>query len=315
MSTPQGDSAGRDALSGPAILNFATGMIASGGVLAILFPLDALKTHAQTNHSAFASLGWQGAGWPPRSELLRMASRVYRGFTPAIIEHSLNRGAMFGFATIIKDATPSTWSEPARDATSGGGAAVVKTMVLHPLDTMKTRWQLGQPRWEVMGLYNGVVPAMLRSSPGMAIWMSLRNFLSREVPEGLMSDTSRHFIIGCASSTVTDVCTFPFDTLKKTMQYAPTRHAPRTGHRGTRASTLLACLRRAETSKGRSPGWLATASELLAKGGFRRFFYGYPVRFSIVAAKGGIDNSVYVAVKRMLQPIVCPDSRDRSVPV
>jgi hypothetical protein len=46
---------------------------------------------------------------------------------------------------------------------------------------------------------------------------------------------------------------------------------------------------------------VAVASDLLATGGFRRFFYGYSARLSIVAAKGCIDNTTYVWVKRLLQ--------------
>jgi hypothetical protein len=266
---------GRDAISGAADLNFWAGFYSSGLVLAALFPLDAIKTHAQTNHADgyFASLRWQGS-WGST------IARVYRGFFPAIFEHSINRGMMFAVATKIKDATPKTWSEPARDATSGGGAAVIKTVLLHPLDTVKTRWQLGQPGWGLTGLYNGVVPAIARSSPGMAIWLATRNYLSRELPEGWVSDTARHGIVGMMSSVITDMCTFPFDTLKKTMQ--------------------------AEAAKGRSPSvrellGVAMASDLLATGGFRRFFYGYSARLSIVAAKGCIDNTTYVWVKRLLQ--------------
>ena len=113
-------SDGRDALEGKASLNAAAGAVASGTVLAVLFPMDVLKTHMQT------------------AELDRrtLFSRLYRGFTPAVLEHSLNRYMLFGISTLIREQVPREWPEPARDATSGFGAAFVKTVCLHPLDTV-----------------------------------------------------------------------------------------------------------------------------------------------------------------------------------
>ena len=50
-----------------------------------------------------------------------------------------------------------------RDAAGGIGAGLGKTALLHPLDSVKTRWQLGQPAWPAeqrlsafaAGLYRG----------------------------------------------------------------------------------------------------------------------------------------------------------------
>eukprot|EP00965_Chrysotila_dentata_P250899 6209709-Pleurochrysis_carterae.AAC.2 len=100
---------------------------------------------------------------------------LYRGFSPAMAEHALNRGILFGLGSVIKKKLPESWAEPVRDAASGGGAALFKTVMLHPADTIKCRWQLGQPRSELGGLYQGFGPAAMRSSVGMAIWLSVRN--------------------------------------------------------------------------------------------------------------------------------------------
>jgi hypothetical protein len=165
---------GRDALEGRASLNAAAGGIASGSLLVVLFPIDVIKTHLQTaalDHQTLAYL---------RKTLL---PRLYRGLTPAVIEHSVNRSMLFGVGTLLRDRIPASYPEPARDALSGFGAAFSKTMLLHPIDTVKCRWQLGQPRGNLGGLYNGITAAVTRSAGGMAIWLALRNWLERSLPQ------------------------------------------------------------------------------------------------------------------------------------
>jgi hypothetical protein len=50
----------------------------------------------------------------------------------------------FGAGAAIKSGTPIWWPELARDAVSGGLSAAFSTTLLFPLDTLKTRMQLGQ---------------------------------------------------------------------------------------------------------------------------------------------------------------------------
>ena len=76
-------------------------------------------------------------------------ARVYRGITPAISEHVVNLSILFGVGSYFRSATPETWPDPLRDAVAGAGAALFKTATLHPVDTLKCRWQLGQPRDQV----------------------------------------------------------------------------------------------------------------------------------------------------------------------
>lgn len=270
---------GRDLLQGKASLNAAAGALASGAVLSLLFPFDVLKTHVQT------AVLHRGVLLP----------RLYRGFTPAIVEHSLNRYMLFGMSTLVRDQMPQRWTEPARDALSGFCAALVKTACLHPLDTIKCRWQLGQSRTELGGLYNGFSAAALRSAGGMAIWLASRNQLERSLPDEkstdgvcsrllpasimavLASDTARHFMSGAFASIITDLVTFPLDTLKKNLQAASGGHITLSG----------SC---------------SMAVQLLKKGGLIRFYHGYSVRLAMVGMKGALDNVVYVYCKRMLEP-------------
>ncbi|KAL1526824.1 hypothetical protein AB1Y20_015516 [Prymnesium parvum] len=266
---------GRDLLEGKATLNAMAGGVASGAVLAVLFPMDVIKTHVQTAEF-------------DRRVLL---PRLYRGFTPAIVEHSLNRYMLFGISTIIRDQMPQQWPEPARDASSGFGAALIKTICLHPLDTIKCRWQLGQPRYDLNGLYNGFSAAATRSAGGMAIWLAARNHLERvlpdenssrsaRVPSFLVSDNARHFLSGAIASMLTDLATFPFDTLKKNLQAAPS---------GKGASMV---------------GFSSMTSQLLRNGGILRFYHGYSLRLTMVGLKGAMDNVVFVYCKRYLEPFI-----------
>ena len=246
-------------MSGHAGINAAAGAAAGATVLAVLFPIDLAKTFMQAN----------GTSVPETAQKLLQSKapfgRMYRGLTPALLEQFVNRGMLFGVGAMIKCRVPNGWPEPVRDAACGAGAAFIKATVLHPLDSIKCRWQLGQPRFRNFGgLYRGLSPALVRSSFGMAIWLASRNHLERTLPcptgsaaaaaagwGAPMMASTHHLIVGALSSAVTDLCTFPFDTLKKGMQATggasggsgsraalAHRRGPASGFRG-RYSTLL----------------------------------------------------------------------------
>lgn len=202
--------------------------------------------------------------------------RFYRGIGPALSEQMLNRFMLFGVGAFIKGRVPAEWPEPIRDAMSGATAALVKTSVLHPLDTVKCRWQLGMPWDDLHGLYRGLGPATVRSSCGMAVWLASRNQLERTLPEDTPTWVAcRHFIAGALSSALTDLCTFPFDTLKKGMQASSG---------GGVAATLLAEARRLHT-----------------EGGLSRFYAGYVPRLFMISINGALFNATFVALKTRLE--------------
>ena len=265
-------SKAHDAFSGDATVNAVAGAGAASIVLAALFPIDSAKTHAQARGLTLAET-WRGirASESP----LR---RAYRGFSPALCEQALNRSMLFGVGALIKNhLIPAEWPEPMRDMSSGAAAAFAKTSVLHPLDTVKCRWQLGMPLHQLDGLYGGFVPAQLRSSVGMGIWLASRNQLERSLPhDGAYWPSVRHLVAGALSSLLTDLCTFPMDTLKKAMQAD-----------GSRASA--------------APSFLTTVTRLRAEGGVPRFYAGYGARFVMISVNGALFNAAFVALKARLE--------------
>jgi hypothetical protein len=269
-----------DAMAGAAAVNAAAGSLAAGSVLVGLFPIDVAKTYMQARGATAAATATALLADGASAATVR---RFYRGIGPALSEQMINRFMLFGVGSVVKRHMPATWPEPARDAASGVTAAFAKTAILHPLDTVKCRWQLGMAWSQLAGLYSGFGPASVRSSCGMAIWLSSRNHLERTLPdEGrFWSSAGRHFVSGALSSALTDLCTFPFDTLKKTMQ----------------ADGAAA----AET---RTPLTLrSVAARLLSEGGVARFYRGYLARFVMVSVNGALFNSAFVAIKQRLEGV------------
>ena len=262
-------------------LNATAGALAGTLVMSSLFPVDAVKTFMQANGtSATEACRILAHNQPNAAALLR---RVFRGITPALVEHAINRSLLFGMGSYFKSAMPDTLPEPARDALSGGGAAMIKTVALHPIDTMKTRWQLGQERFNFFGMYRGVTPATIRSSFGMAIWLTTRNALERSLEPGQGESPRwwRHLASGALSSVMTDALTFPLDTLKKNMQAAKSR-------REMTASTHMT----------------TTAMSLVSEGGVFRLYRGYTPRLLMVSVNGALFNTAFVTFQKLLVPFV-----------
>ena len=132
------------------------------------------------------------------------------------------------------------------------------------------------------GLYNGVAPAAVRSSVGMAIWLAARNHLERVLPDDSAAwRASRHFLSGALASVAVDVVTFPLDTLKKNLQAAP----------------------------GGSRAGVAREAARLLEGGVARFYRGYVARLALVSLNGALFNAILVSTKRVLGPIFDVNSR------
>ena len=255
-------------------VDFIAGAIAGCTVRACLFPIDTIKTNMQRS----------GAGLTKTVRFLlpspSAASLLYRGITPALLEIGVNRGALMGLSTGVKRMLPSNLPEVARDASAGFVAGMLKTVALHPLDTLTCRGQVGQaqlallfPRPQFTALYSGIGPAFARSAGGMAIWLSVRNLLQRSAPDSLQSTPwARDCLVGVASTGFTDMCTFWLDTLKKNLQ--------------ADGGNVILLLR-----------------QLINDGGLLRLYRGYGPRLLMVSVNGGLWNWVYVRGQEALGPM------------
>lgn len=252
--------------------NFVAGAVAGCAMRTICFPIDTIKTNMQRSGTGLIAVVRSLRSSPST------VAALYRGITPAVMEIGVNRGLLMSVSTAIKDQLPGGLSEVERDATAGLVSGIIKTSVLHPLDTLTCRGQVGRaqldliwPRPQVAVLYGGLSPAIMRSAGGMAIWLSVRNSLERRahIIDSLQgSPWLRDWLVGMASSAFTDLCTFPLDTLKKNLQ--------------ADGGNVLVLARR-----------------LVVDGGFFRLYHGYSPRLLIVALQGGLWNFIYVRVQEL----------------
>ena len=137
-----------------------------------------------------------------------------------------------------------------------------------PLDTLKTRWQTGQPAPSFGQMYFGYLPAITYSAFGMGLWVCCRNFLERQIPDpGSHRGALRywkHLLTGALAGVFVQLPTFPFDTVKKRMQASE------------------------------NPGTLMSEARLLLDaGGPGRFYRGFTLKCGFVALNGALFNAVY----------------------
>ena len=204
---------------------------------------------------------------------LRGVRNLYGALLPTYAMLGARQALKFGGGAAVKRRLPEHWPEIARDATAGSISAVTSTTLLYPLDTLKTRWQTGQPSPRLGQMYAGYGPAVSYSAFGMALWVVSRNALERSLPdlEGAMGH-SKHFVCGGIAGLCVQVPTFPFDTLKKRLQSA---------------------------SVSRSA--LDEVRVLLREGGPMRFYRGFWVKCGFVALNGAVFNTVFVACRKLLR--------------
>ena len=256
-----------DAFGGDARVNALAGAIASSAVSFILLPCDMMKTLMQTQGSTFT----QG-----RHVLLSNIGMksCLKSAAPAITETFISRFALFGIGAVIKQSClPSSWEEIYKDAIAGSSSALIQKAVLHPMDTIKARWQMSLELKSFGELYQGFVPAAVRSSVGMAIWLVSRNAMDRNISTKKELIWVKHFLIGGISSALVDVTTYPFDTIKRRMQ----------------------------TLRDKKEGGMMKEARFLLASGVQRFYKGYSARILMVVLNGALFNGAFVTCKRAVE--------------
>ena len=144
----------------------------------------------------------------------------------------------------------------------------------------------------------------------MALWLSSRNRLEAELPrDGAFWHATRHFIAGALSSALTDLCTFPLDTLKKAMQAgavagaasAAPAHAPPTPAVLLASGAVAPPTHVSPAVRAAEPGLRGVARRLRAEGGLARFYRGYTLRVIMISINGALFNAAFVGVKSRLE--------------
>mmetsp|Transcript_14670 Transcript_14670/g.28908 ORF Transcript_14670/g.28908 Transcript_14670/m.28908 type:complete len:268 (+) Transcript_14670:88-891(+) len=203
--------------------------------------------------------------------------QLYLALPPTVAMLGMKQGLIFGSGAELKKQTPQIWPEWARDATSMGISALVCTAFLFPMDTLKTRLQVGKPlpgmcpsQW-----YRGFVPAVSHAVVGRPVWMVMRNGLERNVPDPQSHSLQywKHFVCGGLTGTVVTLVVFPLDTLKKLLQ--------------TNGQTHVSIRTEVKT--------------LFKSGGIHRFYRGFSVKLAMNFTQGALFNTIFVACNKFIE--------------
>jgi hypothetical protein len=203
--------------------------------------------------------------------------QLYAALPPTVVMLGMKQALIFGSGAAVKKKLPERWPEPVRDAASMGFSAFICTSLIFPMDTFKTRMQLGTS-WPTPGQwYQGFTPAMGHAIVGRALWMVSRNALEQRLPEpeSVSLKYWRHFLCGGITGVIVTGAVFPLDTMKKLLQAAELEK------RGLRD----------------------TAIELYRDGGLLRFYRGCSVKLIMNFTQGALFNAIFVAVSNSLESL------------
>ena len=237
-------------------LQFMSASIAACGAVTITHPFDVLKTRRQLQNELVAAnkldlsrlekislrsvWRWEGV------------SGIYRGLQPAYIYQILMNGVRFAVYEptrlfLGKSLIPLTggqeWIQVPCNVLSGATAGVLGAAIGSPFNLIKTRLQSSSPHFStghqhhyrgmtdamiriarssegLLGLYNGVPAAVLRTAVGSAVQLSSYDFLKEAAVNyaGLRSDNiAVHFAAALTSGVLVCTAMNPFDVIMTRM--------------------------------------------------------------------------------------------------
>jgi len=263
-----------DALAGdPKIVGSAAAM-AGAMQTTVLLPLNTIQTHMQHKGAHLSSTirhifarGFLSGTWS-----------LYMALPPTMAMVAMRQGLIFATGSQMKKHMPSHLPEPARDALSMAGSALILSGFLFPFDTVKTRMQLQMSLPRPSEMYRGFLPAAYHSIVGRALWMSVRNGLESTIPnpESPRLLYWKHFMCGGVTGVCVTVSVFPFDTLKKRLQ------APVDAQKHT---------------------VIGEARALYAEGGVSRFYRGSAVKVGMNFMQGACFNVAFVVCRGFLEKL------------
>jgi solute carrier family 25 folate transporter 32 len=217
------------------------GSVAGASTVAILYPLDVIKTRLQVQDgSERVSLGF----WEMGKKLWRSGARtLYSGLGPSMLGASIAWGSYFYCYSWSKDRRQNGGGALSSmdHLVSGLEAGAVVSLVTNPVWVVKTRLQLQDrvsgsgiraydgaidcfrsiAREEgVAGLYRGLLPSLLLVSHGaiqMAVYERLKKLGISEDNHAALVFTS-HGLCGALSKASATMATYPFQVMRSRMQ-------------------------------------------------------------------------------------------------
>ena len=238
----------------------------SGAAITSLFmtPFDVVKTRLQLSGSQEACAYCSSA---PGSRVLKLVRHegvrtLWSGLQPTLLMQVPGTVLYFSAYEAARDGVAAHSPTPLRDyapLVAGGGARLVTSCAVSPLELMRTRMQAEQAllrqgmlggavalvrREGVVALWKGLAPTLWRDVPfSMLYWLGYEHLKARAAeahPEGQVT-SSAAFVSGGTAGAVAALLTTPLDVVKTRRQVESGGGG---GARGT--AEMLAHIARAE---------------------------------------------------------------------
>lgn len=201
------------------------GAISSEADLLFTHPLDTIAKYKQTNKD------FQHSKTDKQALLKKKQfwTKLFNGGATSALNKALSRTGRFTLQDTLQQFlqdktnpwTASFLNEKQKKAFNGalGGvtASSVETVILHPLDTLKTRKQLNVESSALYrNMYRGLAPALLRNSFSSAIFFGSVNYLTKKDNPS----TLNNLVASTEASLVTTALNNPIEVVKNRLQTA-----------------------------------------------------------------------------------------------
>eukprot|EP00747_Dinoflagellata_sp_TGD_P131955 gnl/TRDRNA2_/TRDRNA2_175033_c2_seq3.p1 gnl/TRDRNA2_/TRDRNA2_175033_c2~~gnl/TRDRNA2_/TRDRNA2_175033_c2_seq3.p1 ORF type:complete len:424 (-),score=45.49 gnl/TRDRNA2_/TRDRNA2_175033_c2_seq3:239-1510(-) len=256
--------------SGDAQIKGAAAATASLVQSSVMVPISSVQTRMQANGLGFAPTLRALLAGGALQGLQKLCSAIPS--TIAIV--SMASAITYSGSAVMKNKLPAEWPEAAREAISIGLSAGVGAALTFPVDTVKTRLQLGGALPKMCELYRGFTPQIQKEVVGTVVWLLTRQCLEHRVPEPQdpVLQQWKHCFCGGLAGIAATSAVFPFDTVKKRLQ-----------------------------ASAQKPKMLKEARALFKEGGLPRFYRGVELKLPTTFASGALFNSIFTACSTLLE--------------
>mmetsp|Transcript_10676 Transcript_10676/g.21020 ORF Transcript_10676/g.21020 Transcript_10676/m.21020 type:complete len:304 (-) Transcript_10676:415-1326(-) len=240
-------------MGGDGTIAFTSGLFAGFATTVALHPLDLIKTRFQVDETSQRGTfkerlqaRLRGATRAVESTILTTRQiqhedgfrGLYRGLVPAVVGSSASWGFYFYFYEQFKglasqSLAPGERLSPWQYLGTSALAGSLTTLFTNPVWLVKTRLELQTPGNEyyrgfthafttivreegVMGLYRGIIPALILVSNGgfqFMVYEELKHCMGDRKLSGI-----DYMLLGAASKSVASIVTYPYQVVKSRMQ-------------------------------------------------------------------------------------------------